>query len=99
MADVGWPAAWRAYVGHAESLGKEGFEVALDAYRENQPEGQKEHRRRTDALAGSLSPQKLYGTPVGKMFLQGAPRLVKAGVTIPGLQAGDRARTVVEARP
>ena len=99
VTDIGWPAAWRAYVRRADSLGKEGFEAALNAYRESQPVGQKEHRRGTDVLVGSLSPQKLYRTPVGKMFFQGAPRLAKAGVAIPGLQSGDGARTVVEAYP
>ena len=99
MADVGWPQEWGDHVRHARDLGKRGFEAALDAYRKSQPEGEKEHRRRTDALAGSLSPQKLYFTPVGKMFFQGAPRLAAAGVAIPGLQEGDRERTVVEAYP
>ena len=33
------------------------------------------------------------------MFFEGAPRLIKAGVTIPGLQTGDPDRIVVEAYP
>ena len=33
------------------------------------------------------------------MFFRGAPRLVKAGLEVPGLQAGDRDRTVVESYP
>ena len=53
----------------------------------------------TDKAAGAISPQKLYGTPVGLMFFEGAPRLSAAGVTIPGLQAGDPERIVVEAYP
>ena len=61
--------------------------------------GDKEHRRATDVAAGSISPQKLYGTPVGLMFFEGAPRLRDAGVTIPGLQHGDPGRIVVEAYP
>lgn len=99
IADTGWPVEWSDYVRHAAGLGKEGFEAALNAYRKRQPVGQKEHRRRTDELAGSLSPQKLYGTPVGKMFFQGAPRLQQAGVSVPGLQQGDRLRVVVEGYP
>ena len=85
---IGWPRTWTDYVDHAESLGREGFRAALDAYRADRPLGDKEHRRATDRAAGSISPQKLYGTPVGLMFFEGAPRLVAAGVTIPGLQAG-----------
>ena len=96
---VGWPAAWRDYVRHAESLGKREFEAALNTYRRNQPYGQKEHRRGTDVLAGSISPQKLYFPPVGKMFFQGVARLAEAGVEVPGLQEGDPNRTLVEGYP
>ena len=52
-----------------------------------------------DTKAGSISPQKLDGSPVGLMFFEGAPRLLKAGVIIPGLQQGDPQRIVVEAYP
>ena len=99
VADVGWPQAWRDYVRHAESLGKVGYEAVLNRYRTSQPAGEKEHRRVTDKRVGSVSPQKLFFPPVGKMFFQGAPRLVEAGVDIPGLQEGDPRRTVVEAYP
>ncbi len=99
VTDVGWPPEWCEYVRHAENLGKERFEAVLNRYRKCQPDGQKEHRRKTDVRARSLSPQKLYGTPVGKMFFQGAPRLLDAGVEVPGLQAGDPDRVVVEAYP
>ena len=97
--DVGWPSAWQDYVLHSRSLGKERFEAELKDYKRARPDGQKEPRRRTDELAGSLSPLKLAYQPVGKMFFQGAPRLVDAGVTIPRLQDGDSRRTVVEAYP
>ena len=49
--------------------------------------------------ASSVSPQKLHGVPVGLMFFEGAPRLVRSGVTIPALQSGDPERIVVEAYP
>ena len=97
--DVRWPPAWKDYVRHADGLGKAGFEAVLNDYRKAQPDGDKEHRRSTDKLAGALSPQKLHFTPVGKMFFQGAPRLLHAGVAIPHLEAGDRERIVVEAYP
>lgn len=96
---IGWPETWADYVAHAQSLGRDGFRAALEAYKSDRPPGQKEHRRATDRAAGSLSPQKLYGTPVGLMFFEGAPRLRAAGVTIPGLQAGNPRRIVVEAYP
>lgn len=99
IENIGWPLSWAGYVDHAKSLGRKGFRSALDNYRAGRPEGDKEHRRATDIAAGSVSPQKLYGTPVGLMFFEGAQRLREAGVTVPGLQQGDPERVVVEAYP
>jgi hypothetical protein len=99
IEDLGWPATWDGYVAHAATLGRAGFRALLDAYRAGQPPGKKEHRRATDRAAGAISPQKLYGTPVGLMFFEGAPRLRAAGVQIPGLRSGDPDRTVVEVYP
>lgn len=83
IESIGWPQTWAGYVNHASALGRCGFRGALNAYRKPRREGDKEHRRATDCKARSISPQKLYGVPVGMMFFEGAPRLVKAGVTIP----------------
>jgi len=84
---MGWPASWAGDVAHIRSLGRKGFRRILDDYRAGRPAGDKEHRRVTDVAAGSISPMKLYGTPVGLMFFEGAPRLLDAGVTIPGVLA------------
>ena len=99
IENIGWPSTWQGYVDHVKTLSRKEFRVALDNYRANRAPGDIEHRRSTDISAGSISPQKLYGTPVGLMFFEGAPRLREAGVTIPGLQAGDPERIVVEAYP
>ncbi|MCB9989322.1 MAG: DUF429 domain-containing protein [Rhodospirillales bacterium] len=96
---IGWPATWQGYVDHVAQMTRAEFREALDAYRKPRPPGDKEHRRQTDSAAGSISPQKLYGTPVGLMFYEGAPRLRRSEVTIPHLQQGDPERIVVEAYP
>lgn len=96
---IGWPSSWAAYVNHAGQLGRAGFREALNSYRENRIVGDKEHRRATDAAASSISPQKLYGVPVGLMFFEGAPRLLASGVNIPYLHEGDPLRIAVEAYP
>jgi hypothetical protein len=96
---IGWPSNWNGYVRYAHSLGREGFRHELDRYRQGRPAGDKEHRRKTDVAAGSVSPQKLYGVPVGLMFFEGAPRLAQSGATIPHLQNGDPLRIVIEAYP
>lgn len=96
---LGWPASWPALVRHCRALGRVAFRATLDAYRESRPAGSRYAHRATDAPAGSHSPLKLVNPPVGLMFLEGAPRLADAGVTVPGLAAGDAARIAVEAYP
>ena len=96
---IGWPDTWQRYVDYVSSLTRHDFRTMLDAYRQGRPAGDKEHKRHTDIAARSISPQKLYGTPVGLMFFEGAPRIRAAGVTIPGLQQGDPDRIVIEAYP
>lgn len=99
VENIGWPLSWAEYVRHAGELGRTGFCEALDRYKADRMPGDKEHRRTTDKAAGSVSPQKLYGVPVGLMFFEGAPRLLASGVTIPHLQDGNSQRIVVEAYP
>jgi Protein of unknown function (DUF429) len=99
IENIGWPTTWDKYVRQAYALGRNQFVVDLNTYRAGRPYGDKEHRRATDKAAGSVSPQKLYRIPVGLMFFEGAPRLIRAKVTIPHLQKGDASRVVVEAYP
>ncbi len=58
---IGWPNTWQGYVDHVAQMTRAEFREALDAYRKPREQGDKEHRRRTDSAAGSISPQKLYG--------------------------------------
>jgi hypothetical protein len=99
VGDLGWPRHWPALVRHCAALGREGFRRMLDAYREARPVGDKYPHRATDWPAGAHSPVKLVNPPVGLMFLEGAPRLLAAGVTLPGLHRGDPVRVAVEAYP
>jgi len=99
VRDLGWPAIWHELVLHCRSLGRGSFRTALDHYRESRPAGNRYAHRATDRPAGSHSPLKLVNPPVGLMFLEGAPRLLEAGVTIPGLMKGDPQRIAFEAYP
>jgi hypothetical protein len=96
VENIGWPLTWHGYVQHVGGLERAVFREVLNAYRASRCVGDKEHRRKTDLAAGSISPQKLYGVPVSLMFFAGAPRLLKLGVTVPGLVAGDPNRIVVD---
>lgn len=99
VADLAWPQTWAALVRHCAALGKAGFRAALDAYRETRPVGRRYAHRATDLPARSHSPLKLVNPPVGLMFLEGAPRLLAARVSVAGLHAADPQRVAVEAYP
>jgi len=99
VGDLDWPAEWAALVRHCAAMGRAAFRSALDAYRQSRPVGRRYPHRATDLPAGSHSPLKLVNPPVGLMFLEGAPRLLAAGVSLPGLRPGDPRRIAVEAYP
>jgi hypothetical protein len=99
VRDLGWPRKWRALVELCANLTRGQFRAILDGYRATRPAGRKYAHRRTDLPAGSSSPMKLVNPPVALMFHEGAPRLADAGVHIPGLAGGDRARVALEAYP
>ena len=99
VVDLGLPLRWPQLVGHCRNLGREEFRAMLDRYRESRPAGRRYAHRVADHPAGSHSPLKLVNPPVGLMFLEGAPRLLDAGVTVPGLHEGDPQRVALEAYP
>ena len=99
VRDLGWPLRWPELVRHCCGLGRAGFRATLDAYRETRPPGRRHPHRGTDLPARSHSPLKLVNPPVGLMFLEGAPRLLQAGVSLPGMHAADPQRIAVEAYP
>jgi hypothetical protein len=80
-------------------MGKTAFEEMLARYRESRPLGDKLHLRATDRLAGSRSPMMMHRVPVGKMFFQGAPRLLRSGVSVLPCCPRDDNRIVVEGYP
>lgn len=99
IQNIGWPDTWAGCMTHVASMTRQQFRSALDDYRRDRPPGDKEHRRRCDIQVGAISPQKLYGVPVGLMYFEGAPRIYQSGVTIPGLHEGDPSRIAIEAYP
>lgn len=99
LLELGWPLDWRSLTQHCRGLGRESLRRALDAHRAGRPVGSKFCYRAGDGAAGSHSPLKLVNPPVALMFLEGAPRLVEAGVTVPGLLGGDPERVALEAYP
>jgi hypothetical protein len=99
VVDLGWPQEWAELVKHCQALGREQFRLSLDRYRESRPAGRRYAHRAADGPARSHSPLKLVNPPVGLMFLEGAPRLLDAGVSVPGLRASDPLRIALETYP
>lgn len=99
IQNLGWPASWEGYVKMVSQLDKPDFVQLLTEYCYSQPAGQKHHLRTTDKRANSRSPMMLYGVPVGKMFFEGAPRLLKAGVSILPCHPTHDSRICIEAYP
>ena len=99
VRDLGWPDDWPAMVRHCAHHSRAEFRSLLDAYRATRAPGNKFAHRATDLPAGSSSPMKLVNPPVALMFLEGAPRLLRAGLTVPRMHEGDPARIALEGYP
>lgn len=99
VENLRWPEGWRGYVSHIASLGKDGFVAALTSYMAARPAGAKFHLRLADKIAGARSPMMLYRVPVGKMFVEGAPRLLASGVSVEPCHPRADPRVMVEGYP
>lgn len=99
IEDLELPLEWQSYVQTFAAMGRDGFVDCLNSYRAKQPVGQKEHLREVDKHAKAISPMKLYGVPVGKMFFELAPRLARTSLNIPVLRPTSDGRTVLEVYP
>ncbi|HLG61285.1 MAG TPA: DUF429 domain-containing protein [Ktedonosporobacter sp.] len=82
LLQLGWPEAWEDYVWLIAQIGKRAFEQVLANYCEGKPIGDKLHLRATDIAAGARSPMMMQRVPVGKMFFEGASRLLAAPVSV-----------------
>jgi hypothetical protein len=94
-----WGKTWAEYVDRIGKMTKQEFVEVLNLYRQDREIGDREHLRQTDKLRGAISPMKVYGVPVGKMFFEGAPRMLKAGFSILPCHPTDDPRIVIEIYP
>jgi hypothetical protein len=99
VAALGWPEGWEGYVGEVGRLSKVDFEDAIRADMATRPPGSKWRYRLADRRSGSSSAMMLFRVPVGKMFYQGAPRLLVSGVRVEPCRRNGDARVAVEAYP
>jgi hypothetical protein len=99
IATLGWPESWEGYVGEVGRLPKEEFEDKIRADMETRPAGSKWRYRLADRRSGSSSAMMLFRVPVGKMFYQGAPRLLASGVRVEPCRRNGDERVAIEAYP
>ncbi len=96
---LGWPTDWAACMAHYAALSREQIRDTFAAFCNARPAGGKFAHRATDRPAGSSPSMKWVNPPVAYMLHAGVPRLIAAGLHLPGLHDGDPARVALEAYP
>ena len=96
---LGWPRDWAALMRHYAALSRPEIRATFAAFCAARPVGGKFAHRACDGPAGSSPSMKWVNPPVAFMLHAGVPRLVAAGLHLPGLHAGDMQRVAVEAYP
>ena len=96
---LGWPLQWRDCMQHYAALDRGQIRETFAAFCRARPAGAKFAHRRTDRPAGSSPSMKWINPPVAFMLQVTVPRLLAAGVHMPGLCEGDPTRVALEAYP
>ena len=94
-----WPRDWAALMRHYAALSRPEIRDTFAAFCAARPVGGKFAHRACDGPAGSSPSMKWVNPPVAFMLHAGVPRLVAAGLHLPGLHDGDTQRVAVEAYP
>ena len=82
---LGWPMEWRACMQHYAGLSRKEIRDAFAGFCQSRPVGGKFAHRACDRPAGSSPSMKWVNPPVAFMLHAGVPRLLAAGVAMPGL--------------
>ncbi|HEX5687994.1 MAG TPA: DUF429 domain-containing protein [Ideonella sp.] len=96
---LGWPQDWRSLMQHYAALSRDEIRETFAAFCAARPAGAKFAHRACDGPAGSSPSMKWVNPPVAFMLHAGVPRLIEAGVHLPGLHEGDAGRVALEAYP
>jgi hypothetical protein len=99
VTTLGWPQQWAALIGHYAALSRGQIREQFAAFCAARPAGNKFAHRATDIPAGASPSMKWVNPPVAYMLHAGVPRLLAAGVHLPGLHDGDLGRVALEAYP
>ena len=99
VEQLGWPTDWPALMDHYAALARAEIRTTFAAFCQARPAGAKFAHRAADRPAGSSPSMKWVNPPVAYMLHAGVPALRRAGVHLPGLQAGDASRVALEGYP
>lgn len=99
VEQLGWPTDWRALMQHYAGLSREQIRETFAAFCAARPAGAKFAHRACDGPAGSSPSMKWVNPPVAFMLHAGVPRMLAAGVHLPGLCEGDAGRIALESYP
>jgi len=103
VESLGWPTdggePWAEVTRRVAALTRPALVDLCRAYCAARPAGMMFAHRATDATAGSSPSMKWVNPPVVLMLHAGAPRLLAADVTLPGLRQGDPRRVALEGYP
>jgi hypothetical protein len=105
VAAQGWPLegpfAWAGITRQVAALSRPELIARCRAWCDARPAGDKFAHRACDASAGSSASMKWVNPPVALMLHAGAPRLLAAGVSLPGLhdRGTDPQRIALEGYP
>ena len=101
LVALAWPheRGWPQMVEHLSSLTRPQMVAQFRQFCAARSVGGKFAHRATDIPAGSSPSMKWVNPPVAFMLHAGAPRLLAAGVHLPGLHTGDPNRIALEAYP
>jgi hypothetical protein len=94
-----WPQTWPELMAHYAGMERAEIRRTFGAFCDARPVGCKFAHRASDIPAGASPSMKWVNPPVAYMLHAGAPRLLAAGVHIPGLHEGDRKRVALEGYP
>lgn len=94
-----WPQSWPALMAHYTALSRAEIRELFAGFCAARPVGGKFAHRACDGPAGSSPSMKWVNPPVAFMLHAGVPLLLRAGVALPGLHAGDAKRVALEAYP
>ncbi|WP_374355432.1 hypothetical protein [Chitinimonas sp.] len=82
---LNWPRQWDALMRHYRQQSRASLREQFKAFCQARPAGKKFAHRAVDQIAHSSPSMKWVNPPVAWMLLEGAPRLLDAGVSLPGL--------------